>query len=446
MAFTPNLSGGFIFDRELSDLDESRPLPSKRTRVNEILLRKIEVALESNPECDILSVIPASYKSKMTQNLAHLSAISLLNRSTIDTLQSRANESPEIDLLSHFPERYRINYDRGIEDPYYKPLKIKKPLISPDPPPEDTLSRLASATTAKIKFPLSNTVDNLISRYNYGIEESLISSETLALSIKRLFNVSDKLWELPFRGAVFKCSDEVVAKVISGSFDSTEYTSMQYLHKYAPDIPAPRPHGLVNIGNFWAMFMTYIPSITLEEAWPSLYHEQKVSVQHQLNDILTRMREIKQLDGLLLGGVGGEGVKVLYREDYRSDKATENVAGFEDFKFSISKFASDSYIRFLKALLPPTTKQSVFTHGDFRTGNIMVQTDERNNCIVKGIIDWEDSGFYPDFHEATKCTNLLDACETTDWYEYLPKCILPSSFAQWWLVDRLWGGNIKFAR
>jgi len=446
MAFTPHPTGGFVLNQELSDLEESRPLPSKQTNVNRNVMRKIKNALESNPECDILSIIPASYKSKMTQKSAHPSAIALLNRSTIDTLQSLANESPEIDWLSQFPKRYRMDYDRGMEDPGYKALRINRPPKSPDPPPEDTLTRLASAATANVIFPLSDTVNDLISRYNYGTEESLTSSETLALSMKRLFSASNKLWEYPFRGAVFKCSDEVVAKVIFGFHDSTEYTSMQYLYKHAPEIPAPRPHGLVNIGNFWAIFMTYIPSITLEKAWPSLCHEQKVSIQHQLNDILTRMREMKQPDGLLLGGVGGEGVKDLYRGDYRSDKAIETVAGFEDFKFSISKFASDSYIKFLKALLPPTTKQSVFTHGDFRPANIVVETDYRNNCIVKGIIDWEDSGFYPDFHEATKCTNLLDPSETTDWYEYLPKCISPSSFPQWWLVDRLWGSNIKFAQ
>ena len=147
-----------------------------------------------------------------------------------------------------------------------------------------------------------------------------------------------------------------------------------------------------------------------------------------------------------MGGVGGEGVKDLHQEDYRSDTAIETVAEFEDFKFSLSKCASESYIKFLKALLPLTAKRGVFTHGDLRPANIMVQMDECNNCMVKGIVDWEDSGFYPDFHEATKCTNLLDACKNTDWYQYLPKCISPSTFPQWWLVDHLWDINIRLAK
>ncbi len=166
------------------------------------------------------------------------------------------------------------------------------------------MTRLASSTTANVIFPLSDAVNDLVSRHNCGTEESLTSSEKLALSLKGLFSASEKLWDFPLRGAVFKCSDEVVAKVINGLRNSTEYTSMQYLYKHAPDIPAPLPHGVVKLGNFWAIFMTYIPSITLEKAWPSLDHEQKVSIQHQLNDILTRMREMKQAEGLPLGGVG----------------------------------------------------------------------------------------------------------------------------------------------
>lgn len=56
-----------------------------------------------------------------------------------------------------------------------------------------------------------------------------------------------------------KRSDEIVAKVITGNTDYTEYTSMEYLEKKAPDIPAPRPHGLITFGHFRVIFMSYIP-------------------------------------------------------------------------------------------------------------------------------------------------------------------------------------------
>lgn len=446
MGSSPFPADGPVLEQQHSDTGEATRLPSKQTIMNQNILQELQARLESDPECDILSIIPASYKSTMTKEPAHSSATACLNQRTIDELQSLVSESPEIDLLSDFQKRYRTAYDRLLNDSIYQNQAISMPPKAPDPPPKDTLSRLASAVTATVIFPVSSVVDDMISRHVSSAEDSLLPSEKLALSMKRLFDASDKLWENPFRGAVFKCNDEVVAKVISGTRDTTEYTSLQYLQAHVPEVPAPRPHGLVRLGYYWAIFMTYVPSTTLEKAWPSLFHEQKVSIQHQLDGILIRMREMKQADGLPLGGVGGEGVKDLLGQEYRSDGAIETIAGFEDFKFAISKFASESYIRFLKALLPPTTEQSVFTHGDLRPANIMVQKDEHNDFVVKGIIDWEDSGFYPDFHEATKCNNLLDACKNTDWYQYLPKCISPPSFPQWCLVDRLLNINIRLGQ
>lgn len=274
---------------------------------------EIESALESDPEYDILSVIPASYTSRMARRSAPPSAIARLNRGTIDTLKSLANQSPKIDLLSHFLRDYRIHCDRGMNDPNHSRFKIHRPPRRPDPPLDETLTRLASATTVEVIFPLSDEVNDLISRHDCGTEnESLPFSETLAVSLKKLFSASYKVWEYLIHGAVFKCNNAIMAKVIAGFRTSIGYPSMQYLQKHAPEIPPPRPHGLIKLGNFWAIFMTYIPLITLEEAWPSLFHEQKISIQHEMNDVLLRLRELKQPDGLPLGGIGEEGVDDHY--------------------------------------------------------------------------------------------------------------------------------------
>jgi hypothetical protein len=71
----------------------------------------------------------------------------------------------------------------------------------------------------------------------------------------------------PTRGVVLKFNDNLVAKIICGNSDYTEYTSLQYLAEHAPDIPAPNPHGLVKFDSASVMFMTCFPSTTLEKAW-----------------------------------------------------------------------------------------------------------------------------------------------------------------------------------
>ena len=42
---------------------------------------------------------------------------------------------------------------------------------------------------------------------------------------------------------------------------------MQFLAERAPDIPAPRTHGLIALDPFRVIFMSYVPGITLAQAW-----------------------------------------------------------------------------------------------------------------------------------------------------------------------------------
>jgi hypothetical protein len=60
---------------------------------------------------------------------------------------------------------------------------------------------------------------------------------------------------------------------------------MRYLAEQAPDIPAPSPHGLVALGPFRVIFMSYVPDMTLTQAWASLTTREKLSIQNQLDDI-----------------------------------------------------------------------------------------------------------------------------------------------------------------
>jgi hypothetical protein len=70
---------------------------------------------------------------------------------------------------------------------------------------------------------------------------------------------------------------------------------MEYLAEKAPDIPTRRPHGL-DLGPFRVIFMSYIPDMTLTQAWPQLSHDDKLSIRSQLDGIFRRLRTL-QPDG-----------------------------------------------------------------------------------------------------------------------------------------------------
>ena len=112
--------------------------------------------------------------------------------------------------------------------------------------PREFWTKLDLAETARVVYPLSEVTALLEQSPRKWLDDKPINEEDLlVLSLRQLLRNSPKLWEYSVRGVVVKCNETIASKVITGNKDYTEYTSMQYLMKQAPDIPAPRPHGLI---------------------------------------------------------------------------------------------------------------------------------------------------------------------------------------------------------
>jgi hypothetical protein len=415
---------------------------------NRDLMLEFQAALEKNPTEDLMSIFPDSYLHEHQKaRYRQLSYAAGINFRVLDQLYDTLRHEPEVDLLSAFPKNYSRRIKMALGPKFVQGIKQEN---ETNGPPEFR-TRLDLAQTATVVYPLSEEVNALLAQCSKGWldNESINAEKSFILSLKQLLWHSPKLWENPVRGVVVKCNEDIVAKVVTGNNDYTEYTSMQYLMKWAPDIPAPRPHGLVAFGPFRVIFMSYIPGTTLTQAWPNLLHEEKLSIRRQLDEIFCRLRTLRQDDGNALGGVCGEGVKEFRVDECALFKGITTTKGFNDLQFSARHHGSATYVRLLRYLLEHDTSTlehgSVFTHGDVRTANIMVKQDpgSSDQYVVTGIIDWEDSGFYPLYYECTALTRTLSLVEEDDWYLYLPESISPSKFPVRWLVDRLWQIHLK---
>ncbi|EEP78622.1 predicted protein [Uncinocarpus reesii 1704] len=399
---------------------------------NRELLLEFKAALEKNPAVDLISMFPDSYHHEhRNAQYPQLSYAAEINLHALNELHNALRRKPEVNLLSAFPPNYthRITMATG-------PTTLSSAGKSiPQRSAPEFRKRLDLAVTASVIFPLSEEVLSLLARSGGSAYSGPADAEeSLVLSLKNLLWDSTKLWENPVRGVVVKCSEGLVAKVITGNKDYTEYTSLKFLEEWAPEIPAPRPHGLVAFGPFRVIFMSHIPDMTLTQAWPSLSHEEKLSIQHQLDDIFRRLRTLRQDDGKVLGGVYGEGVKDLRVDECALFKGITTAIKFNDLQFSARHHGSSTYVEFLQSFLENdysiSMNGSVFTHGDVRTDNIMVKQDANGCYIVTGIIDWEYSGFYPEYYECTGLTRTLSLVDENDWYLYLPESISPSQFPE----------------
>jgi aminoglycoside phosphotransferase len=290
-----------------------------------------------------------------------------------------------------------------------------------------------------IVSPLSKTMKDLMPQHDAG-------SEAFPWAVRDLFEHGEPLY-CGVMDFVVKCSNSIVAKFRGTDFEndllSKEMKTLQYLEEHAPDVPAPRVHGMIAIGGTRVLFMTYFPAMTLEKAWRALDGAQKLQVQEQLDGIMSNLRQCKQAPGLPFGAVDGSGVSEIRFMDIR--QATDPITTEEEldnFTFPLYPQAGPNYVEIFRRLLPISNSGSVLTHGDFRPANIIVDF-KGDECRVTGIIDWEMAGFYPEFYEANRLANLLLPDWKSDWFLHLPKCISPAATLVRWLFDRLWDYHIR---
>ncbi|KAK5658978.1 hypothetical protein OQA88_1798 [Cercophora sp. LCS_1] len=242
---------------------------------------------------------------------------------------------------------------------------------------------------------------------------------------------------------VFKVSETLVAKRTNGRYATTEHGSLRYLHKHLPGFPVPRSHGIVRIGNYYFLFTDFIHGTTLQSVWTELDDNQKCNISNKLNVFFTKLRELPHSPLLPFGGVDGEGCYDI-RQGLRINlDPIWDVKQFEEWLFSGSRTASPMYSRLLRSMMQTTSSKCVFTHGDARTANIIVDGNGEEGWKVVAIIDWAASGFYPEYWESVKATNNLTPRDNLDWYEHLPASISPHRSPVKWLADRLWDRSMQ---
>ena len=241
----------------------------------------------------------------------------------------------------------------------------------------------------------------------------------------------------------FRVSDSLAAKVTLEQHILAEYPTLEYLKRHLPAFPAPKLHGVIRIGLYGVLFTTFIPGLDLEKAWPRLDDAEKRSISSQLDTLLSELRLLPFPTDTPLGGVEKQGCKDGRRGIRTNSEPILSTNEFEDFIFAGSKSASAMYTQFLRDLMPASPAKIVFTHGDIRPANIMVDKDEKGCWTVVAIIDWESSGFYPEYWECVKMTNNLTPRDQDDWYKFLPESVSPRRYPTQWLIDRIWDRNLE---
>lgn len=245
--------------------------------------------------------------------------------------------------------------------------------------------------------------------------------------------------------SVIRVSETIVVKITNTEYAVMEIATLQYLQQQLSAFPTSIPHGLIEFGPYGVLFTSLIAGMDLEKVWGQLQVYEKRDISSQLDSLLKTIRQIPFTIGSPLGDVNKHRCRDIRRFLRQSSEPITSIHQFQEFIFSGATTASPMFIDFLRNFMSKTESKCVFTHGDIRPANILVQRSEASGWEVTGIIGWEGSGFYPDYWEAIKITNSMVPSDADDWYQYLPESVSPLQFPEYWLLDRILDRNMNYS-
>lgn len=395
----------------------NRHTPAAKWNVN--ILRLLSAGIERDPEADITTLLPPRYLAKLNS----LKAPGKVQFLSVLFLESFSRQ-PLLIILGR------------------SATKAKKASF----PNHDIRSRLSPADACTILRGLSPDLRDVLG-YGQGDDPSEAS---LSKALVDVLDNSEVQYESAWAASVmvFRIDKNLVAKVAAAEeFAITEYESLAYLQEQLPQFPAPRPHGVVRLGEHTTFLLSsFVRGTTLEKVWSQLDDAQKRTLSGQIDTLFGELRLALPLpENQPLGSVDGEGCRDLRRTCRSSSQPIMNAKQFEDWIFDGSKMTSPIYRNLLRDLLREAgSERCVFTHGDIRPANIMVDMEDGVWRVV-AVIDWGSSGFYPEWWESVKMTNNLVPNERFDWYRYLPESLCQRRYTVPWLVDRIWDGSMTNA-
>ncbi|UKZ47594.1 hypothetical protein TrVGV298_001817 [Trichoderma virens] len=171
-------------------------------------------------------------------------------------------------------------------------------------------------------------------------------------------------------------------------------------------------------GHLTAIIMEYIPGKRLDKIWDTLSKEQKMAIAQELKGYMAQLRDLK---GTYIGALD-RGKALIGNKKPLECGPFETEREFNRFILEdIASTTPEMIQKYARHALFHGHK-IVFTHGDLTPRNILIDEEKFK---VTAILDWEESGWYPEYWEYTKAFHHLQPM--LDWPDYL-EVIFPPQF------------------
>ncbi|KAK4201361.1 putative phosphotransferase [Triangularia verruculosa] len=196
------------------------------------------------------------------------------------------------------------------------------------------------------------------------------------------------------------------------SFHRSEAEMMQYAASNG--VLAPNVRGVYDIITHMplarVMVSELVPGVSLDQIWHDMTDAEQSSIKKQLRTQFERMRTCKQP---FIGRLGRQPTHDNFNSLGNSQMGP--FSSEEDFdEWCLARLRGNAlskwkWKKFVEKERRSSSGNFVLTHGDLTPRNIMVK-----DGVITGIIDWERSGFFPEYAEYAFAMKLCHSHE--DWW------------------------------
>ncbi|KIY44663.1 kinase-like protein [Fistulina hepatica ATCC 64428] len=203
--------------------------------------------------------------------------------------------------------------------------------------------------------------------------------------------------------------------------------------RHHTSIPVPRVIASATHGEYAYTLMEHVKGLPLEGVWPSLDAQQRASVVAQLRDFVGQLRHLRPPPHVLpdtIGSLNGQALRDSRVSCYHPIGPFETESAFHDRLLVAADTFLDREISEPIRARMRDDHHTVFTHGDLTPRNIIVQ-----GHVVVAIVDWEESGWMPEYWELVKAKWSPGMEKGSDWNEAIWE-ILSRDNEEDWLRDK----------
>ncbi|KAG2417883.1 hypothetical protein HFD88_000982 [Aspergillus terreus] len=213
------------------------------------------------------------------------------------------------------------------------------------------------------------------------------------------------------------------------TFKRSEAQMMHYASENG--ILAPRVLGCYNVAPTLVVTVSdRVPGQSLDQVWQTMDRATQEGIKHQLRAELSKFRKLTQP---YIGRIDRQKTHCFFqRLGHETMGPFDSEKEFD--KWCLNRIEDRLLRELWRPCLPAMRSKStrfVLTHGDLAARNIMVDGGQ-----ITGIVDWEYSGFFPEYMEYAVTMAIHDCIEDW-WLPVLQEVLEPCGSMRLKFVDAL---------